>query len=412
MPATLISRKLKRSLPAMSKNDSGYVKRALPQKFLTIGFALLGIGLVLGIIAYVVDPQRASYSYLTSFMFLISLGVGSLFLVSLEYLAGAVWSTPFRRISEFFAGTIPYILIISIPLFFTLHDVFHWTNTAVVQGDAVLKSKEAYLNIPFFLVRNILIFLIWTLFYFLITRRSRKQDETGSQDLTRMNIKLGTGFIFIFAITITMTGVDWMMSLEPHWYSTIFGVYYFAGTVWCALAVLTLAVVLLRENGYLVPGLKNDHYYSLGTMMFAFTAFWGYIAFSQYMLIWYADLPEETTWFFHRWEGGWMYASIILIIVHFVVPFFALLSFPAKTNPKRLKFVAIWILAAHFFDLYWVIMPGMVQAGRVFYFSWMDLVFPVAVVGFVMVIFKMMTNKYNLIPVKDPKLQRGLDYSL
>ncbi len=396
----------------MPKNDSGYIKRTLPQKFLTIGFALLGIGLVLGIIAYLIDPQRASYSYLTSFMFLISIGVGSLFLVALEYLSGAVWSTPFRRISEFFAGTIPYIVIISIPLFFTLHDVFHWTHTSVVESDAILKSKEAYLNIPFFIVRNVVIFLVWTLFYFLIIQRSRKQDETGDQAITRTNIKLSTGFIFIFAITITMTGVDWMMSLEPHWYSTIFGVYYFAGTVGCAFAVLTLAVVILKEKGYLVPGLKNDHYYSLGTMMFAFTAFWGYIAFSQYMLIWYADLPEETSWFFHRWEGGWMYASVILIIVHFIVPFFALLTFPAKTNPKRLKFIAVWILAAHFFDLYWVIMPGMVQAGRAFYFSWIDLVFPIAVVGFVMIIFKMMTNKYNLIPVNDPKLQRGLDYSL
>ena len=396
----------------MSKNDSGYIKKALPQKFLNTGFALLGVGLVFGIIAFISDSQRASYSYLTSFMFLISLGVGSLFLVSLEYLAGAVWSTPFRRISEFFSGIIPYLIILAIPLFFTLHDIFHWTNSGVVETDAVLKGKEAYLNIPFFIVRVILIFAVWTLFYFLITKRSRKQDETGDQGLTRTNIKLSTAFIFIFAFSITMASVDWMMSLEPHWFSTIFGVYYFSGTVWCALAALTLTAVLLKEKGFLLPGLKNDHYYSLGTMLFAFTAFWGYIAFSQYMLIWYADLPEETTWFFHRWEGGWIYASILLIIVHFIVPFFALLSFPAKTNPKRLKFVSIWVLFAHFFDLYWVIMPGMIQAGRPYSFSWMDLVFPVAVVGFVMIIFWKMTTKYNLVPIKDPKLQRGLDYSL
>ncbi len=396
----------------MSKNDSGYIKKALPQKFLNTGFALLGVGLVFGIIAFISDSQRASYSYLTSFMFLISLGVGSLFLVSLEYLAGAVWSTPFRRISEFFSGIIPYLIILAIPLFFTLHDIFHWTNSGVVETDAVLKGKEAYLNIPFFIVRVILIFAVWTLFYFLITKRSRKQDETGDQTLTRTNIKLSTAFIFIFAFSITMASVDWMMSLEPHWFSTIFGVYYFSGTVWCALAALTLTAVLLKEKGYLLPGLKNDHYYSLGTMLFAFTAFWGYIAFSQYMLIWYADLPEETTWFFHRWEGGWIYASILLIIVHFIVPFFALLSFPAKTNPKRLKFVSIWVLFAHFFDLYWLIMPGMIQAGRPYSFSWMDLVFPVAVVGFVMIIFWKMTTKYNLVPIKDPKLQRGLDYSL
>jgi hypothetical protein len=396
----------------MSKNDSGYIKKALPQKFLNTGFALLGVGLVFGIIAFISDSQRASYSYLTSFMFLISLGVGSLFLVSLEYLAGAVWSTPFRRISEFFSGIIPYLIILAIPLFFTLHDIFHWTNSGVVETDAVLKGKEAYLNIPFFIVRVILIFAVWTLFYFLITKRSRKQDETGDQGLTRTNIKLSTAFIFIFAFSITMASVDWMMSLEPHWFSTIFGVYYFSGTVWCALAALTLTAVLLKEKGFLLPGLKNDHYYSLGTMLFAFTAFWGYIAFSQYMLIWYADLPEETTWFFHRWEGGWIYASILLIIVHFIVPFFALLSFPAKTNPKRLKFVSIWVLFAHFFDLYWLIMPGMIQAGRPYSFSWMDLVFPVAVVGFVMIIFWKMTSKYNLVPIKDPKLQRGLDYSL
>jgi hypothetical protein len=396
----------------MPQNDSGYVKKPLPKRFLNTAYVLLGIGLVSGIVAYIIDPQRASYSYLTSFMFLISLGVGSLFLVSLEYLAGAVWSTPFRRISEFFSGVIPYLFILVIPLLFTLHDVFHWTHTQAVESDAVLRSKEAYLNIPFFIVRNVIIFAVWTFFYFIITRISRRQDETGEQSLTSRNIKLSTAFIIIFAATITVSGIDWMMSLEPHWFSTIFGVYYFSGTVWCALAALTLAVVLLRENGYLVPGLKDDHYYSLGTLMFAFTAFWGYIAFSQYMLIWYADLPEETSWFFHRWEGGWLYASIILIIIHFVVPFFALLSRPAKTNPKRLKFIAIWILVAHFFDLYWVIMPGMVQAGRAYSFSWMDLVYPFALVGFVMLIFRMMTTRYNLIPVGDPKLQRGLDFRL
>lgn len=396
----------------MPKNDSVYTKRPLPQKFINIGIALLVIGLLPGIFAYIIDPVRASYSYLTSYMFLISLGVGSLFLVSLEYLAGAVWSTPFRRVSEFFSGTIPYLVILAVPLLFTLHGMFEWTHTESVQSDAVLKSKEAYLNVPFFLVRNVIIFAIWIIFYYLIIRNSRKQDETGDQALTTVNIKLSTAFIVLFSITITVSAVDWMMSLEPHWYSTIFGVYFFSGITWCALAALTLAVVILREKGYFIQGIKDDHYYSLGTLMFAFTAFWGYIAFSQYMLIWYADMPEETSWFMHRWEGGWIYASIILIIIHFIVPFFSLLSFSSKTNPKRLKFISVWILVSHFFDLYWIIMPGMAQAGRPYYFSWMDLAFPVALVGFVMIIFARMTVKYNLVPIRDPKLQRGLDYSL
>lgn len=393
-------------------NNIGYIKRSLPQSFVNTAYLLLGIGLILGILAYIIDPQRASYSYLTTFMFLVSLGTGSLFLVSLEYLSGAVWSTPFRRISEFFSGVIPYLIILVIPLLFTLQDIFHWTHTEALGSDAVLKGKDAYLNVPFFIIRNVLIIIIWTIFYFIITRLSRKQDETGNQSLTNRNIKFSTAFILIFAITITISGIDWMMSIEPHWFSTIFGVYYFAGTTLCGLAALTLAVVLLRENGYLVPGLKNDHYYSLGMLLFAFTAFWGYIAFSQYMLIWYGDLPEETSWFIHRWEGGWMYASIILILIRFIVPFFALLSFPSKINPRRLKFISVWILVAHFYDVYWMIMPGMLESGRPYSFSWMDIVYPVALVGFVMLIFRVMTIKYNLIPVKDPKLQRGLDYSL
>lgn len=392
-------------------NSIGYIKRSLPQSFINTAYLLLGIGVILGIFAYIIDPQRASYSYLTTFMFLISLGTGSLFLVSLEYLAGAVWSTPFRRISEFLSGVIPYLLILIIPLLFTLQYIFHWTDTEA-QKDAVLKGKDAYLNIPFFIVRNIIIIVVWTLFYFIITRISRKQDDTGNQSLTNRNIKFSTAFILIFSVTITISGIDWMMSIEPHWFSTIFGVYYFAGTVLCALAALTLAVVLLRENGYLVPGLKNDHYYSLGMLLFAFTAFWGYIAFSQYMLIWYGDLPEETSWFIHRWEGGWIIASVILILIRFIVPFFALLSFPSKINPRRLKFISVWILIAHFYDLYWMIMPGMLEVGRPYSFSWMDIVYPVALIGFVMLIFRIMTTKYNLIPVKDPKLQRGLDYSL
>jgi len=396
----------------MSNNESGYIKRTLPQGFLNTAYILLVIGLVAGIIAYFVDPQRASYSYLTSFMFLVSLGAGSLFLVALEYLAGAVWSTPFRRVSEFFSGVIPYLLILVVPLFFFLHDIFQWTNARVVKDDPVLLSKDAYLNIPFFVVRNLIIIVIWIIFYFIITGLSRKQDETGEQSLTTRNIKLSAAYIVIFSATITLSGIDWMMSIEPHWYSTIFGVYYFSGTVLCALAALTYAVVILREKGYLFPDLKDDHYYSLGTLMFAFTAFWGYIAFSQYMLIWYGNLPEEISWFIHRWEGGWIYASIFLIIGRFFVPFFGLLSYQAKTNAKRLKFMSIWILVTHYFDLYWMIMPGMSETGRPYSFSWMDLVYPIALVGFVMLLFRIMTVKYNIVPVKDPKLQRGLDFSL
>jgi hypothetical protein len=276
----------------------------------------------------------------------------------------------------------------------------------------VLKSKAPYLNTTFFIVRVVVIFGIWSLFYFLFSRNSKKQDVTKDQKLTKKNIILSGVFIPVFAITISVTAVDWLMSLEPHWFSTIFGVYFFSGSVLSALAALTLIVILLKDRGYLSDRLANDHYYSLGTLLFAFTCFWGYIAFSQYMLIWYANLPEENFWFLNRWTGGWEYFSIILVLTHFIIPFGALLSYPAKTNPKRLKFMSVWILAVHYLDLYWLAMPNHQVNGIGYVFSWFDFVFPVGIIGLLILIFNMNAKKHNLIPVGDPKLQRGLDFTL
>lgn len=393
----------------MSKNSTGYIKKELPNSFAKIGWTLLGIGVILGIIAYVIDPSRASYSYLVSYMFLVSIVIGSLFLVAVEYAAGAVWSVPFRRISEFFSAPILFLILLAIPLLFSLHDYFHWTN---VSADEVLQGKSAYLNVPFLIIRLAVILILWLFFYWAIIKNSQKQDTAPDQKLTAQNIRLSYAFIVCFAITITIFSVDWIMSLEPHWYSTMFGVYFFSGTAWVALAVLTLTAVILKEKGYLPSTVTKDHFYSLGTLLFAFTIFWAYIAFSQYMLIWYGDLPEETSWFAHRWQGGWTVISVILIISHFIVPFFALLSLPSKTNFGRLKFISVWIIAAHFIDVYWLIMPGMKVGEGAYFFSWGDLVFPIAVIGLMILIFNSFAKKYNLIPVGDPKLQRSIDFHL
>lgn len=396
----------------MANNESGYVKKDLPGSVVKLGTILFAIGLVFGIAGYIVEPVRASYSYLVAFMFLVSIAVGSLFLVALEYLAGADWSTPFRRISEFLSSMLPILLILAIPLVLSLHSLFHWSHMEAVNEDPVLQGKSSYLNSTFFIVRVIIVFGLWSLFYYLLTKNSRTQDTSGDQKLTKRNIVLSGIFIPLFAITVTITSVDWLMSLEPHWFSTIFGVYFFSGSVLGSLAALTLIVILLREKGYLSSRLNDDHYYSLGTLMFAFTCFWGYIAFSQYMLIWYGNLPEENFWFLHRWTGGWEYFSILLIIAHFIVPFGALLSYPAKTNPKRLKFMSVWILLAHYLDLYWLSMPNITVNGHGYVFSWLDYVFPIGILGLVILIFNMNTKKYNLIPINDPKLQRGLDFTL
>jgi len=396
----------------MSQTDFHYQKKELPASLSRLGIIIFVVGTVLSLLAFFVDQERAIFNYLVTYMMIVSIGLGSLFLIGLEYIAGADWSTPIRRIPEFFAMLLPVLLVLVIPLLVFNHDLFHWAHKEAVADDKILQGKAPYLNVTFFIVRTFVFIGLWSLFYWMMVRNSRKQDETKDQTLTKKNIRLGAIFIPVFALSITFTAIDFMMSLEPHWFSTIYGVYYFAGTVVAALAAITIAVLRLKEKGYFSPWMTDDHLFSLGALMFAFINFWAYIAFSQFMLIWYADLPEETFWYLIRWEGGWVFISILLIIVHFFVPYFALLTQPSKMNPKRLKFIAIWLLFAHLLDIFWLVMPNMGSMKSGYVFSWIDLVFPIAGTGLVILVFAFAAKKANLIPIGDPKLKRGIDFHL
>jgi len=389
-----------------------YTKKVLPANLSKVGWVLLGAGVLLVLLGFFIDYSRAVFAYLHGFIFLLSIGIGSLFLIALEYITGADWSVPIRRVMEFLASVLPFLIILVLPLLFNIDQIFHWSQEKAVAGDKILQHKSPYLNDSFFIIRTFAVFLIWSAFFYLLKKNSTKQDLNGDQSFTKKNIVLSALFIPLFAITITITAIDWTMSIEPHWFSTIFGVYFFSGTVVGSLAAITFVVVLLMEKGYLHPKMNNEHLYSLGALTFAFVNFWGYIAFSQYLLIWYADLPEENFWFLARWHGGWEFFSIALILVHFVVPYAALLSQPSKMNPKRLKFTAVWLLFAHLLDLYWLIMPSLLNHGHGYSFSWIDFVFPIAAAGFIIIIFKTMAAKNNLVPVNDPKLQRGLNFRL
>ncbi|HRE09625.1 MAG TPA: quinol:cytochrome C oxidoreductase [Ignavibacteria bacterium] len=387
-----------------------YIKKQLPDSLTKTGGILLAVGVMILGAAFVFTPQRAFFDYLWIYLFLVSIGVGSLALVALEYLVGATWSTPFRRITEIMASMTPVLVLLAIPLLFGLHDLFHWTHAEAVEGDAILQSKAPYLNVPFFIARTAFCLLLWVIFYFLLTRNSEKQDLDGDPKYTKRNVTLSTIFAALFVITITITAIDWAMSLEPHWFSTIFGVYYFAGTVIAALAASTFASIKLKEGGYLDSHLGDDSFYSLGTLMFGFNVFWAYIAFSQFILIWYADLPEETFWMIHRWEGNWKFVSLALLFFHFVLPFLILVGRNAKTNLGLLKWMAPWMLVAHALDLYWLIFPTLFKGNASF--GWQELSFPLIVIGLTMIVFKMSANKKNLMAVKDPKMEMGLDFHL
>jgi len=392
----------------MSLTEVREVRKAMPARFTRLGWILLGAGLALSAAAYSSDAVRSSFNNVVLFLFLASIAVGAIFLIALEYLVGAVWSVPMRRVNEMLAAMVFIVPLAAIPMFLNLHDLFHWTHAEAVSADTVLTGKKPYLNVEFFAIRFGVIFLLWWIFTFFFRRNSMKQDTTGDPRLTRINIRLGALFMPVFAITVTFLAIDWAMSLEPHWFSTIFGVYYFSGTVLAAVAAGTYVILKLHEAGRL-PGLRRDHFYSLGALQFAFVNFWAYIAFSQFLLIWYADLPEENYWFMHRWENGWEYFSVFLIVVHFAVPYFLLLSQDSKMDPRRLKFMSLWIVAAHFVDLYWLVMP---THAKDFSLGWIELGFPLVAVGVIIVALSFLMKRTNLVPAGDPKLQRGLDFRL
>jgi len=383
-------------------------KTELPERITRLAWVLVLVGILLYGAGYIIDAKRSAFNNVIGFLFLASVAGGSIFLVALEYLAGAVWSVPMRRVNEFLAALSLVVPLLAVPLLFHLHDLFHWTHPEAVEADKILTGKAPYLNANFFIIRFLVVFFLWNLFSFIFVRNSAKQDLTKDPKLTSINIRLAAGFMPVFAITITLTAIDWAMSLEPHWFSTIFGVYYFSGTVLAALSAATFIIINLHGHGYL-PNLRRDHFYSLGALLFAFINFWAYIAFSQFLLIWYANLPEETFWFMSRWKNGWEYVSILLIIVHFVVPYFALLTQDSKMDPKRLKLMSIWILFAHLFDLYWLVMP---TYGEGIPLGWMEIGYPVLVVGLVMVVLSYKVKRNNLVPVGDPKLERGLSFRL
>ena len=385
-------------------------KKTINKKLQSVSWIIFLIGLVLSILAFFIDKERSIRNYNLIFTILVSIGIGNLFLVSLEYLSGAIWSTVIRRIPELFSSLIPILALVGIFVLTNTHSIFHWTHSEAVQNDKILQLKSPYLNQEFLIIRYFVFFALWFAFYKIIINNSVNQDLNGDVKFTKSNSKWSAVFMPVFAFTLTFFSIDYIMSTEPHWYSTIFGVYYFSGTVLAALTTVTLSIVLLHENGFLGNILKSDHFYNLGALLFAFVNFWAYTAFSQFLLIWYANLPEESFWMINRWKNGWEIFSFILILGHFLIPYFALLSQQAKSNLDRLKFISAWIFLMHYVDLYWLMMPSFYKELT---FGWIEMSYFILMIGFLFVFFINRFNRLkNLIPINDPKLKRSLEFHL
>jgi hypothetical protein len=383
------------------------------KKALGIGAASLVLALVLG-----GGPFGADFltSYLVAFMYVLAVGLGVLWFVTIQHLTNAKWSVVVRRVAEIIASNMWVLAVLSlfliIPAVMGNSALYAWADPAKVAADRVLQHKAGYLNIPFFVIRCIFYFGFWSLLSRHFLARSVEQDTSGKAEINTKLQALAAPSMILFALTLTFAAFDFLMSLDPGFFSTIFGVYYFGGAVACAYSFLALALVWLQGKGRLLNSVNREHYHDLGKMMFAFgVVFWSYIAFSQFMLIWYSDIPEETHWFHARFAGDWKIVSGALLACHFVIPFFGLLSRYVKRNRKTLAFWAFWILIVEYVDLYWLVMPNFgedvipsVLSLLVHLLAW------VAVSGLFIGAIASRTKGLNLIPTKDPRLAASLAF--
>ena len=354
------------------------------------------------------NPKQFFFSWLVSFLFFQTLALGALFFVLIQYAAQGGWGIVLRRIAETIFCTIPVMALLFLPLLFGLHDLYEWSHADAAEHDALLRWKAPYLNVPFFLIRAVLFFGIWSAIAVFYHRGSRGQDATGDPGVSaRLRLFAGPAII-VLALTQTFAAIDWIMSLTPHWYSTMFGVYFFAGSWVGFIALLSVVVVAMRGAGLLDTVISPEHLHDIGKFLFAFTAFWAYIAFSQFFLMWYGNMPEETIWYKARMEGSWLTVSIVLLFGHFVAPFFYLMGRDVKRKGWTLAVGGAWVLAMHFVDLYWQVMPTLHPEG--FSPSLLDVAALVAVGGCFVAAASWLMRRQALVPLRDPRLAESLAF--
>ncbi len=356
------------------------------------------------------DPQRIWFSFLVSFFYFLCLGLGGLFFASLQHVSNAGWSVNIRRISESLTAFLPVAAVAAIVLLIGSKHLYVWLDPKEMAHDAVLMAKHAYLNCEFFVARTVIFIGLWLLFSKLMIGNSIKQDANGDEKFTVKNAALSVAFILIFALSFSLFSVDTIMSLEPHWYSTIFGIYCFSGLFQSSLALITIITVYLVNQG-LLRGLVNDnHLHDLGKFMKAFTVFYAYIAFSQFMLIWYANLPEETIFYLNRANGGWLIISWAILIFKFIVPFLLLLPKWAKRNHSQLVLVAIIILIMQYVDVYWMVYPNL-DSNSV-QFGWQEVGIFLGFMGVFMLVVTRFLAKNNLVPIRDPRIEESIHHEV
>jgi hypothetical protein len=380
------------------------------RRLLARAAAIGGAGAALTAVGAALDARRAAFAWLVAVVYWTGIAVAALVFLMANRAAGARWYTVLRRLLETIPCSLVALAVLFVPVLLGARLLYPWLNPAGLSAveQHLWEHRHAWLNLPAFVARAVAYFAIWIAVAGLLRRWSVRQDASGDPALTARARRLAAGGLPLVALAITFAAVDWQMSLSAFIASTIFGVYWFAGSLVGALAVLILAMAAAAREEPMRGALNANHVHSMGKYLFAFTAFWAYIALSQYLLIWIANLPEEVPWYLVRGDTGWRPVGIFLVVFHFALPFLILMPRAIKRRVRPLVVMAVWMLVVHYVDVYWVVMPALSPGGP--RPSWMDLAAFAGVGGIAVAFVVWRLRGHPLLPARDPFLEASLNY--
>lgn len=383
---------------------------------LQVPFLIAGVvGLVVAALGFVVDRPHFFQAWLVAWVLWLSVALGCLGLAMLHHLSSGAWGLMIRRPLEAGARTLPLLLLLFVPVLLGIHELFEWSHEDVVRADHVLQQKAAYLNVPFFIGRAVFYFVVWITLAWLITQLSRRQDDTGDPAIYRRLQGISAAGFLILALTGSFAAIDWLMSLDPHWQSSLFGLWFFAGLGLSGLTFVVVVANWLRQWTPMAAVLRRQHFHDYGKLFFAFTMLWAYLSFSQFLLIWAGNLPEEIPFYLWRARGGWAIVSALLVIGHFFLPFLILLSADVKRRGATLVKVAVWMLGMRWLDYFWHVAPTLQavhpdasRATHAWLSVWIDLAALVGIGGIFVWYYLGQLAGRPLLPLGDPFLSEVL----
>ena len=365
-----------------------------------------GIGALTCVGGLLLAPARFFQAYLVAYVLIVSLVLGSLALGMLHQLSGGAWGVVIGRLLGAAARTLPVVTVAFLPILAGMRWLYPWTDAALVASDEVLAAKRPYLNVPFFIARAALCFAVWNVLAYWLTRWAQDQDRSADPRVARRMQRLSAGGLVAYGLTISFASFDWMMSLEPHWFSTMFGVLTMAAQGLMALAFAIVGLAWLARRAPLDSVVTPGHFHDLGNLLLAFVMLWAYLAFSQYLIIWSGNLPEEVTWYQSRTQGAWRPVAIALIGLHVVAPCVVLLSRALKRSPERLAAVAAWMVALRCVETFWIVAPAFHPEAIALH--WLDLLLPLALGLLWLGWFVRLLRQRPLLPLHDPEIAEAI----